>query len=172
MTTILVALDGSDHSRRALALAIDLAKLQHADLTLLHVEDDRPVAEGDRHLMAVEFNQQLKRYSSLLPAYAEGGYLPIVAEGPPVPPDATLRAAMEEAILEDAAREARRAGVAARKLARQGDAGKQIVSAAEEVGAELIVMGRRGLNTLEELLLGSVSRKVLRESRRNVLTVV
>ncbi len=38
---------------------------------------------------------------------------------------------------------------------------KDIVSKAEELGADIIVMGRRGLSGLKEFFLGSVSHKVL-----------
>jgi len=52
-----------------------------------------------------------------------------------------------------------------------GKPGEAIIREAEENGADLIVMGKRGLNVFEQLLLGSIADKVLRRSRVPVLTV-
>jgi nucleotide-binding universal stress UspA family protein len=52
-----------------------------------------------------------------------------------------------------------------------GDAATQIVAAAEEAGAELIVTGSRGLGSLERVLLGSVARDVLQAVTCSVLVM-
>jgi len=52
-----------------------------------------------------------------------------------------------------------------------GNAGKRIVAYADEIDADLIVIGSRGLGAVEGALLGSVSRKVLRDAKRPVLVV-
>ena len=52
-----------------------------------------------------------------------------------------------------------------------GDAAKQIVAYADEVDADLIVVGSRGLGRVSGVLLGSVSRAVLRDAKRPVLIV-
>ena len=53
-----------------------------------------------------------------------------------------------------------------------GDPARMIVELADDVGAGLIVMGRRGLGGFGGLLLGSVTKKVEHGSSAAVLTVV
>jgi nucleotide-binding universal stress UspA family protein len=64
-----------------------------------------------------------------------------------------------------------RAGIAATGLAPVGDPADEILRAARHVEAELIVMGARSLGSLERLVLGSVSTKVMHESDCDVLIV-
>ncbi|HUO45666.1 MAG TPA: universal stress protein [Acidimicrobiia bacterium] len=52
-----------------------------------------------------------------------------------------------------------------------GDPAATIVRLAKEVGADLIVMGSRGLGSVAGLLLGSVSHKVGHAAPCAVLTV-
>ena len=47
----------------------------------------------------------------------------------------------------------------------------EIVAYADSIGADLIVIGSRGLGSVAGVLLGSVSRGVLRESRTPVVVV-
>jgi nucleotide-binding universal stress UspA family protein len=60
-------------------------------------------------------------------------------------------------------------GIEAETVEAYGDPGSAIVEAAE--GADLIVVGSRGRNTLERLLLGSVSSKVIHRANSDVLVV-
>ena len=52
-----------------------------------------------------------------------------------------------------------------------GDAADAIVKEAEASDADLIVVGARGLNTVERWLLGSVSSKVVHHAACDVLVV-
>lgn len=61
------------------------------------------------------------------------------------------------------------AGMPSRPLVRSGDAAEQILAAASETEADLIVTGSRGLGGLERLILGSVARNVLLHARASVL---
>jgi nucleotide-binding universal stress UspA family protein len=54
---------------------------------------------------------------------------------------------------------------------RAGDAASEIIAAAEEQGADLIILGSRGRTGLTRLLLGSVARNVLSGSTASVLIV-
>ena len=54
---------------------------------------------------------------------------------------------------------------------RDGDAAGEIIAAAEQRGADLIVLGSRGRTGLTRLLLGSVARNVLSGSTASVLVV-
>lgn len=54
----------------------------------------------------------------------------------------------------------------------QGDATRNIIELEEKYRCDLIVMGKHGTHVTEELLLGSVTKRVLAESRSDVLVVV
>lgn len=75
-------------------------------------------------------------------------------------------------ILEKAVNEAKNAGVDAEGLLEMGaDAAETIISTADRLNADLIVVGSRGLKGLTRFLLGSVSEKVVRYASRPVLVV-
>lgn len=61
----------------------------------------------------------------------------------------------------------------AKQLLRHEDtsAGNEILLAADEVSADLIVMGTRGRSGFEKLVMGSVAEEVLRRAARDVLVV-
>ncbi len=52
-----------------------------------------------------------------------------------------------------------------------GDVGEQIVSHAEETGADLIVMGTHGYKGLERVMFGSVANKVVKSAPCPVMTI-
>ncbi len=52
-----------------------------------------------------------------------------------------------------------------------GDAAPVILATAKECGADLIVLGSRGLSDLRGLMMGSVSHKVANLAEVTVLTV-
>lgn len=60
-------------------------------------------------------------------------------------------------------------GVDAETLEAQGDPGDVIVNSAKD--ADLVVVGSRGLNPFQRLLLGSVSTKVVHRAECDVLVV-
>ncbi len=60
-------------------------------------------------------------------------------------------------------------GVEAETLEAQGDPGSVILHAAK--GADLIVVGSRGLNPIQRVLLGSVSSKIVHRAECDVLVV-
>lgn len=60
-------------------------------------------------------------------------------------------------------------GVQAEAIAAQGDPGAVIVDASKD--ADLVIVGSRGLNPLQRLLLGSVSSKVVHRAECDVLVV-
>lgn len=62
-------------------------------------------------------------------------------------------------------------GVPLTQIVKQGDAAGAIASAANEVGAELVVMSTHGRRGLSHALLGSVAEKVVRTAPCPVLTV-
>jgi nucleotide-binding universal stress UspA family protein len=60
-------------------------------------------------------------------------------------------------------------GIQAETVEAQGDPGHVIVDAAK--GADLVVVGSRGLNPVQRILLGSVSSKVVHRAECDVLVV-
>lgn len=56
-----------------------------------------------------------------------------------------------------------------RSVVVHGDAAPRILEHEEEVGADLIVLGKHGAGRVEELLLGSVTKHVLAQARCDVL---
>lgn len=57
------------------------------------------------------------------------------------------------------------------ETSRKGDPADEILEEAKRIGADLIVVGGRGLGAYAELLLGSVSRKVLHLAKVPVMVV-
>jgi nucleotide-binding universal stress UspA family protein len=56
-------------------------------------------------------------------------------------------------------------------LLRTGQAWEEILAAAKQIGADLIVVGTHGRRGLDHVLMGSVAEKVVRMARVPVLTV-
>jgi nucleotide-binding universal stress UspA family protein len=141
MKKILIATDGSQAALQAVELGLELAEEHAAQVTFVHVA---PAAD-------------------VLPV---AGF----ALAGPVSVPHELDEHDREAL--DAALElAEQRGVPALTRLLAGSAARQIVAYADEIDADLIVIGSRGLGSLEGALLGSVSRKVLRDATRPVLIV-
>jgi nucleotide-binding universal stress UspA family protein len=85
--------------------------------------------------------------------------------GPPIP---------AEELVEDVVRQFREAGVGAKGEVRRvgsGSTPEQIVEVATDIGADLIVMGTRGMTEWRSLLLGGVATKVIHHAQCPVLLV-
>ena len=130
--SIVVGTDGSETARRAVDAAVELARLSGASLELVSAYE--PVS-----------GQRLREQARPVPADLEW------MVNPRADVDATLR---------DAAERAGDAGVTAQAHAREGDAADAILDVAEELGADLIVVGNKGMTGAKRFLLGSVPNKV------------
>jgi nucleotide-binding universal stress UspA family protein len=84
---------------------------------------------------------------------------------------ATDRRAQLDEVAQRGADELARAGISAGVELREGDPADQLIRAAQATGADLIVVGSRGLSTLPRLVIGSVARKVLLHAPQSVLVV-
>lgn len=148
-TNILVAVDGSAHAQRAIEWAIDLAQCHDAPLSLVHVMRWTGSNRVPRELEEYERIEHVR---------------------------ITERDLLESAaakILDTAKAAATDAGIGqVATFLRDGDPANEIIGVADEVGADLVVMGSRGLSDLPGLVLGSVSHRVLHAAEgRAVLTV-
>lgn len=56
-------------------------------------------------------------------------------------------------------------------ITKQGDPGSTIVSFANRGGFDLVIIGSRGLNTFQEMMIGSVSLKVARRVKAPVMII-
>ncbi|KWK05153.1 universal stress protein [Burkholderia stagnalis] len=142
-SNILVALDGSETSSRALEAALTLASESGARLTPVYVVD------------------------FMAPAYDALGYDPSILIG----------AFREEGlrVTDDAAKRMAARGVSGATQIVDVDAGEdiahRILSAAQQIGADLIVMGTHGRRGFRRLVLGSVAERVLRGAACPVLMI-
>jgi nucleotide-binding universal stress UspA family protein len=134
---ILVAVDHSEISDRAVIAARDLAVLSHGEVWVLHLRE-REVGVKTGQLTADETTEEA---------------------------NAQVAASVEVLT---------QAGVKAHGEVRNtifGYAAREIVGDAEDIGADVIVMGSRGRGDLTGLLLGSTAHKVIHLSHRPVLIV-
>jgi nucleotide-binding universal stress UspA family protein len=73
--------------------------------------------------------------------------------------------------IEEARKKAEDAGVRAEGIILEGDPANTIVEYAMKNNVDLIVTGSRGLSTIKRIILGSVSTRILNESKVPVLVV-
>ena len=162
--TILVATDGSDHAKKAVSLANDLAKTQKARLVFVHAalrdatpEDLRKVAT--RGGLTKDQLYQLDHYESdmkkALSRAGDGAIGTILA-----PVD--LQDAVGTQILERAKASAAKAGIKnVSAVLFRGDPADGILETAKREKADMIVIGTRGLGDFKSLVVGSVTHKVI-----------
>jgi nucleotide-binding universal stress UspA family protein len=118
----------------------------------------------ERQAIALHVWQQL----STLALTGVGAGLPVF------PPDVDEQLAVQaETIAREAAERARAAGFSATSLAiaAVGPVWQAILDTGREHDAAVIVMGARGLTGLQQILLGSVSERVVRHADRPVLVL-
>ena len=149
---ILVAVDGSEHSKKAMGYAVELAEKFGASLTLVHV------------------------YSAVLPIIPTTDALTSPTVTAPASAAVAAKIAEDarklgEKILEDSEKIIKERRIPVEKVLREGDAVKEIVAEAQKGAFSLVVIGHRGLSKLSELLLGSVSEGVGHKASCSVMIV-
>ena len=150
MKKILVPVDGSESSKKAVRQAVDIAKIYAGSVTFLAVAE--PAGEvlfnayGDGMTETEEFlvirdaltERRKEKYSKLLDE--------LVTELD------CVDLSMEKQILEGAPHPA-------------------IVDAARQGKHDLIVMGHRGMNPIKRIFIGSVAKRVIEDAPCSVLIV-
>lgn len=145
MNRILVALDGSEHSKKAVELAVDLAKTWKAELYMIHVLEEKKAPEGFEEYAKAE-------------RISPTDYFKIVCEKARFVGEAEARA--KAAGLEKV-----------KRICTQGDPADEILKTADSNKVDLIVMGSRGLGGFSRAFMGSVSTKVCNHARCSCITV-
>lgn len=150
---ILVALDSSTLSQVVLKQAIAFAQSVKGKLLLLHVLSSEEVMSPTMPLIPVpEYYPSLS--VTTLELYEE---------------EWKAFQAKSLVMLADYKRQAEAAGVVAEVHQKVGRPGKTICEMAQELKADLIVIGRRGHSVFDEMLLGSVSNYVVHHADTTVL---
>ena len=141
-TRILLATDGSEEAELAALRAVELAETTDSELHVVHV--------------------------GVLPTFLESypgtlGYYGKLYE--------QIQEESRERLRELSWRVKVAGGTVAGSHLRMGAVALEIVALAEELGADLIVMGSRGLGGVRRALMGSVSDSVVRHAHCPVLVV-
>lgn len=146
---ILVAVDGSETSKRGLAEALRLAQLTGGRLLLVHSIDD------------VSFSAAMGAYGMDVSGAVAGDWLAQLREG-------------GRAILSGAEVTARASSVPVETVLGEGFAGpvwEQIGKEAEKWKADLVVLGTHGRRGVGRALLGSTAEMVARHATVPVLLI-
>lgn len=142
-THILVATDYSDASRPAITRAAEVAAMSGAKVTLVHVYDPAP-------------------------------FVPPIAFPSPARKEEEVAQGLAEAIVKGLEQlgkaEFPGTEVAVRAL-RHASPSKAVVDLAEEIGADLVVVGSHGRTGIEHMFIGSVAEKIVRHAPCSVLVV-
>jgi len=141
---VLLAVDFSEPSMKALEAAAALAKDLEAPIVLVHVFDP-------------------------IPDIPEGAWTPVVDPSRPYRFERKVEEARE--LSGQWAGRLRQEGLDVTTVALEGEIVDGVLREAEEREAMMIVVGSHGWGGLKRLILGSVSEKIVRRSRRPVMVV-
>jgi len=145
-TTIVVGTDGSETATAAVGKAIELAALHSATLHVVNAA------------RLVSISHVASAAAAGAPTFdIENVNRGIEAEG--------------KAICDHAVEQAKQAGVKCEPHVVSGEASDALISVAETVDADLIVVGNRGMSGARRFVLGSVPNKVAHHAPCSILIV-
>lgn len=138
-TNILVPVDGSDNSYRALDAALVLSEKLGSNITVIHVMEEIPITHiGSEKLL-----------KELLEAYKKEN----------------------QDILSKCSEIASQKGLTINTFLLQGNPASVILDFSKKEKFDIVIMGSRGLGKFKELILGSVSSKIVHHSPCAVLLI-
>jgi nucleotide-binding universal stress UspA family protein len=138
-TNILVPVDGSDNSYRALDAALILSEKLGSSITVIHVMEQFPITHiGSEKLL-----------SEVLEAYKKEN----------------------QDILSKCTEIAIQKGLTIKTLLLEGNPASLILDYSKKEKFDLLIMGSRGLGKFKELILGSVSGKIVHHSPCAVMLI-
>ncbi|SLM30474.1 UspA14 [Desulfamplus magnetovallimortis] len=162
---ILYPTDLSDNARYAFAYAVSLANLYGAKITILHVmPEDQSIFESHvagyiksekwEEIKAAHYNQARE---SLIGKQRD---------------HVMIREVLDQFSEESKGQMGRTIGVPADEiLIERGNPVEQILKQCREKACDMIVMGSRGHSTLADVVMGTITKRVLRRSEKPVLVV-
>lgn len=136
---ILVPVDGSDNSFRALERALSISKNTGAAVTALQVMESPPTVYVESQKLLNEIKEKYKQEAAK--------------------------------ILDKCKALAEKSGAKIETVMAEGDPAATIIGYIEQGGFDTIVIGSRGHGKLKEMVLGSVSSKVLHHAKAAVMIV-
>lgn len=141
MKRILIPVDGSKNSEKAILKAKSLAEMYNSEVTLIYVINDTMI--NNPYVIRKDYRTELS----------------------------TILSQQGENILKEAREMLEPQVADVNAVMKYGDPGNTIISYAEENDFDLVVMGSRGLSPISRIMLGSVSLKVLNHINISVLIV-
>jgi nucleotide-binding universal stress UspA family protein len=142
-TKIVVGTDGSETASEAVRQAAELAKISNSELNIVSAYE--PVSQA-----------QLREESRDVPGDVSNAVNP---------------REVVNVTLDKAAGAARKQNVEVQTHPREGDPADAILDVAEDIGADLIIVGNKGMTGAKRFLLGSVPNKVSHHAPCSVLIV-
>ncbi len=167
---ILVPVDGSPHSVKAVELASDLASKYDAEIVLLHVLLRGHMPDGLKRALEIEVSKRAPSADNLVNMPQE-----IMAR---VGSKQDTQLSIEELnfvgkyVLSKVAAICHNKGIdKVERRVEEGDPAKTIIKTADDTKADMIVLGSRGLSDFQGMLVGSVSHKVSHYAKCICVTV-
>ncbi|MGM0500461.1 MAG: universal stress protein [Bacillota bacterium] len=152
MKKILVAVDGSQNAQKAAKKAAELAESLEAEVTLIHVYTETAQVPVN------QFNE--------VASYLSAETLENVMQQQ----EDTIKAKRQE-ILDQDAEFFKDRGMNPEKILLHGDPADEVCDYAEENDFDLIIVADKGHGKVERFLLGSISDKIVRHSKKTVMVV-
>lgn len=138
-TNILVPVDGSDNSYRALDAALLFSEKLGSNITAVHVMEQVPITHIGSEKLLSEFLEAYKKEN--------------------------------QDILSKCSEIATQKGLTIKTLLLQGNPASVILDYSKQEKFDLLIMGSRGMGKFKELILGSVSSKIVHHSPCAVLLI-
>ncbi len=148
MKKILVAIDGSNPSKRAAEQAVTLARAFKSEITFLSVVEIKP------DITFVDYGAMVSPDYFSIRENLQG-----------------LDIERSQKVLDAVVESLGCADIKMEKTVLVGDPHPQIIKTAEDGKFDLIVMGHRGLNPLQRLFIGSVAKRVIEDTPCSVLVI-
>lgn len=173
MKNILVAIDGSASSNKVVSEAVKLASDAGAAVTFLNVIERGHINKPYHEMAELELSGRVADPTAVQPLLGISPEMNAIgAMQARETHSLEVAQLVSDRVLDEAVRIAVQAGLnSVKKISAYGDAASEIVKTAASMQADLVVVGRHGMNELVELFLGSVSQKVLHRTAASVLVV-